>query len=388
MIVLTVTDAWHPQVNGVVRTIEATNRELVNAGHEVALITPLDFMTVPCPGYREIRISLLPYRRVAAAIDRLAPDAIHVATEGPLGQAARRFCLRHRLPFTTAYHTRFPQYIEAMFGVPESWVYGFLRRFHGASAKVLSPTQEVDRELARIGVANVARWTRGVDLDVFRPRAPDSTHVAGSPSPRFLYVGRVSVEKNTEAFLTLDLPGTRIVAGVGPSLALLKRRFPEVRFVGVLDRDELARLYASVDVFVFPSRTDTFGRVLLEALACGTPVAAFPVQGPIDVVGGSDVAVLDADLRKAVCQALKIDRTSCHKFAEDFSWRAATEQFIAAQVPITQSRELPSAHERDRSGSHRQVALGGALLQDALDGADGGRDGSRARGGRAHQTGA
>ncbi len=332
MKILTVTDAWHPQVNGVVRTIEATHHELKRAGHEVALITPAMFTTVGCPGYPEIRLSVLPYQGVARAIERHAPDAIHLATEGPLGQAARRYCLRHRLPFTTAYHTRFPQYLKAMFGVPETWVYGFLRRFHGAATRVLSPTPEVDRELARIGLTEVARWTRGVDLDVFQPRAPDSPHAEGAATPRFLYVGRVSVEKNIEAFLALDLPGTKIVAGVGPALPHLARRFPEVRFVGVLAREELARLYSSVDVFVFPSRTDTFGLVLLEALACGTPVAAFPVQGPIDVVGGADVAILDHDLRKAALLALRIDRKRCRAYAERSSWAVATEQFTALQA--------------------------------------------------------
>jgi glycosyltransferase involved in cell wall biosynthesis len=338
MRVLTVTDAWHPQVNGVVRTIEATNAELQRAGHEVALITPQAFVTLPCPGYREIRLSLLPYRRVAAEIARHRHEAptlaIHLATEGPLGQAARRYCLRHRLPFTTAYHTRFPQYLKAMFGLPETWVYGFLRRFHGAAARALSPTPEVDRELAQVGLANVARWTRGVDLDAFAPSAEPSPLVEARRRPRFLYVGRVSVEKNIEAFLALDLPGSKIVAGVGPALELLRKRFPDVQFVGVLSRSDLARLYSSVDVFVFPSRTDTFGLVMLEALACGTPVAAFPVQGPIDVVGGSDAAVLDDDLRRAALHALRIDRARCRVWAERFSWRAATEQFVAQQVPV------------------------------------------------------
>jgi glycosyltransferase involved in cell wall biosynthesis len=221
-----------------------------------------------------------------------------------------------------------------MFGMPERWVYGFLRWFHGAATRVLSPTPAVDRELARVGLANVARWTRGVDLDVFSPRAAESQLVAGCPRPRFLYVGRVSVEKNIEAFLTLDLPGTRIVAGEGPALPRLRQRFPEVRFVGVLGRDELAQLYSSVDVFVFPSRTDTFGLVLLEALACGTPVAAFPVQGPIDVVGNADVACLGDDLRSTALHALRIPRERCRRYAERFSWRAASEQFITLQAPL------------------------------------------------------
>ncbi len=328
---LTVTDAWHPQVNGVVRTIEATHRELQRAGHRCALITPQEFSTVPCPGYGEIRLSLLPYRKVAHRIASYEPDAIHIATEGPLGQAARRYCVRHGLPFTTAYHTRFPQYVRAMFGVREAWVYRFLRWFHAPAWRVLTPTAEVERELAAWGVGNVARWTRGVDLDVFRPQPVESPHVEGLGRPRYLYVGRVSVEKNIDAFLNLDLPGCKIVAGVGPALDLLSRRFPDVRFVGVLSREELASLYSSVDAFVFPSKTDTFGLVMLEALACGTPVAAYPVQGPMDVVGGSDVAALDTDLRRAASRALRIDRSICRPYAERFSWAAATDQFLAHQ---------------------------------------------------------
>jgi glycosyltransferase involved in cell wall biosynthesis len=337
MKILTVTDAWHPQVNGVVRTIEATRRECEELGHETAVISPRGFFTMACPRYPEIRLSILPYRRVAQFIGlhRASPQelAIHIATEGPLGQAARRYCVRHGLPFTTAYHTRFPQYLKAMFGVPERWVYRFLRRFHGAATRVLSPTTEVDRELALAGLTNVARWTRGVDLDVFQPRAGESPLVADCARPRFLYVGRVSIEKNLEAFLNLDLPGTRIVAGEGPALLRLHRRFPDVRFVGILNPEDLATLYSSVDVFVFPSRTDTFGLVMLEALACGTPVAAFPVQGPLDVVGNSDVACLSEDLRTAALRALRIPRTRCRVHAERFSWRAATEQFLAMQTP-------------------------------------------------------
>ena len=337
MKILTVTDAWHPQVNGVVRTIEATNRECERLGHETALITPRGFVTMPCPRYPEIRLSLLPYRRVARMIEmhRAAPQAlaIHIATEGPLGQAARRHCLRQGLPFTTAYHTRFPQYVHAMFGVPERWVYGFLRAFHGAATRVLSPTPEVDRELAQIGLTNVERWTRGVDVEVFHPVREESPLVADAARPRFLYVGRVSIEKNIEGFLELDLPGTRIVAGQGPALVRLQKRFPDARFLGILSREQLALLYSSVDVFVFPSRTDTFGLVMLEALACGTPVAAFPVQGPLDVVGDSDAACLSDDLRSAALHALRIPRERCRAHAERYSWRVATEQFIAMQTP-------------------------------------------------------
>ncbi len=335
MKIITVTDAWEPQVNGVVRTIQATNRELERSGHTVTLISPREFMTIPCPGYSGIDLALLPYRRLARLLaQELAAKgemALHVATEGPLGLAAARFCRRHRLPFTTAYHTRFPQYLNAMFRVPERWTYGFLKRFHRNAKHVMAPTLTVERELNGAGIQNVARWTRGVDTDVFRPVEPLGLSVKG---PVFLCVGRVSVEKNIEAFLRLDLPGTRIVAGVGPALDALKRRFPDVMFVGVLDPTQLARLYCAADVFVFPSRTDTFGLVMLEALACGTPVAAYPVQGPLDVVGDSDVAVLHEDLRHAVSRALRIDRTRCRPFALRHNWAVATQQFADLQVPI------------------------------------------------------
>jgi glycosyltransferase involved in cell wall biosynthesis len=347
MKIITVTDAWHPQVNGVVRTIEATNRELERAGHVTEVISPQAFRSIPCPGYGEIRLSLLPYYRLARLLDRALADqrnaAIHVATEGPLGYAARRYCRTHALPYSTAYHTRFPQYLRAMFGVPEKWTYAFLRHFHGSASVVMAPTPTVESELRDHGFSNVALWTRGVDLEVFSPREPLVTDVR---HPVFLYVGRVSVEKNIQAFLALDLPGTKIVAGVGPVLETLKQRFPEVRFVGVLDPISLARLYSAADVFVFPSRTDTFGLVMLEALGCGTPVAAFPVQGPIDVVGGSSVAVLDEDLRRAALHAVRIDRASCRAHAERHSWRAATLQFLALQVPIAPGAPISEAAPR------------------------------------------
>jgi len=350
MKILIVTDAWHPQVNGVVRTIEATRRECERAGIETVVVAPRATMSVPCPRYPEIRLTLLPFRHVARLIDlhRAAPGelAIHIATEGPLGIAARRYCIRHGLPFTTAYHTRFPQYLEAMFGVPARWVYRFLRWFHGPAKCVLSPTLEVDRELAAAGLTNVRRWTRGVDLETFAPAQGESPLLAASARPRFLYVGRVSVEKNIEAFLGLDLPGTRIVAGNGPALERLRQRFPDVVYLGVLGPADLAALYGSVDVFVFPSRTDTFGLVLLEALACGTPVAAYPVQGPLDVLGASDAAVLDEDLRAAAVRALHVPRARCRQFAEHFSWRAATEQFVALQTPCPgadRATALPAA---------------------------------------------
>lgn len=335
MKIVTVTDAWRPQVNGVVRTIEATNAELERAGHRVAVIAPHEFTTVACPGYDGIRLAVLPYPHLARRLsEELADDpevAVHVATEGPLGQAARRWCRRHRVPFTTAYHTRFPQYLRALFGLPERWTYGVMRRFHADAAVVMAPTATVEQELRAHDIGNIARWTRGVDTTAFQPLPPLLPEL---PRPVFLYVGRVSVEKNIGAFLQLDLPGTKVVAGVGPALSSLQRRFPEAHFVGLLEQPALAQLYSGADVFVFPSRTDTFGLVLLEALACGTPVAAYPVQGPADVLGGADVGVLHEDLRKAALMALRIDRARCRDFALRWSWSEITQQFLRLQQPV------------------------------------------------------
>lgn len=334
MKIVIVTDAWSPQVNGVVRTLQATRRELERCGHAVTMITPQSFVTVPCPSYPEIRLSLLPYRKLTRQLRaQLAYDgevAVHIATEGPLGFAARRYCVRRRMPFTTAYHTRFPQYLRAMFGVPEKWTYAALRRFHAPSAVVMAATDTLEAELRNAGIERVGRWTRGVDTELFHPTKPLPLAL---PKPIFAFVGRVSVEKNIDAFLQLDLPGSKVVAGDGPALTRLRRRHPEVFFLGMQDSRKLARLYSAADVFVFPSRTDTFGLVLLEALACGLPVAAYPVQGPLDVVGGSDVAVLDEDLRRAALAALRIDRARCRQFALARSWQAATRQFVSLLRP-------------------------------------------------------
>jgi len=333
--VVTVTDAWAPQVNGVVRTIEATNRELERAGHRAVVLSPERFLTVPCPGYDGIRLAVAPRLRLGsmlmAEVACGEEVAVHIATEGPLGRAARRWCRRRGVPFSTAYHTRFPQYLQAMYRVPEAWTYAVMRRFHRDAAVVMAPTPTVAAELRRHDIGNVALWTRGVDTEVFEPSLPLPLML---PQPIFLYVGRVSVEKNIADFLVTDLPGSKVVAGEGPALQTLKRRFPEAHFVGVLPQPELARLYSTADVFVFPSRTDTFGLVMLEALACGTPVAAYPVQGPVDVLGGADVAVLHEDLRMAAAAALKIDRQRCRQFALARSWSAATREFIALQRPV------------------------------------------------------
>ena len=337
MKILIVTDAWEPQVNGVVRTLKSTRRELERMGHEVDLLTPLEFTTLPCPTYPEIRLSVLPGRGVARRIRACAPHAIHIATEGPLGLAARSYAIRHGLPFTTAYHTRFPEYVQARFGVPLSLTYRFLRWFHGRAEAVMVPTRVVKRDLETFGFApsRVVLWSRGVELDVFRP-GPATPH--DLQKPIFLYVGRVAVEKNIEAFLALDLPGSKWVAGEGPQLARLKAEHPGVRFTGVLSQVELAALYNAADVFVFPSRTDTFGLVLLEAMACGCPVAAYPVTGPIDVIGDAAAGALDVDLRTACLRALSIDRGVARAHAERYSWEACTRQFVAHLHPHGEAR--------------------------------------------------
>ncbi len=325
MKVMIVTDAWRPQVNGVVRTLSTTSREMEKMGHEVDILSPLEFRTLPCPTYPDIRLSMLPGRGVEKRIREYAPNALHIATEGPLGLAARRYAIKNDIPFTTAYHTRFPEYVEARFAVPLSWTYRFLRWFHKPSRAVMAPTQKVKSDLEAWGFDNVVLWSRGVDLDVFRMQKANRLN---TEPPIFLYVGRVAVEKNIEAFLELDLPGSKWVAGDGPALAGLRAKYPKVNYLGVLNQQELAEVYASADVFVFPSKTDTFGLVLLEAMACGLPVAAYPVTGPIDVLGNSNAGVMHEDLREACLAALNIDRAAARAHAERFSWRAATEQFI------------------------------------------------------------
>ncbi len=331
MKIMIVTDAWKPQVNGVVRTLQSTARELQAMGHAVDFLTPLEFATLPCPTYPDIRLSLFPGAKVVRRLLEFDADALHIATEGPLGMAARRFALRHRVPFTTAYHTRFPEYVRARTGLPLTWTYAFLRWFHGPSEAVMAPTQVVKRDLESHGFRNVVTWSRGVDLQIFRPQR--SQRLQSDP-PIFLTVGRVAVEKNIEAFLELDLPGSKWVAGVGPALKGIRERYPSVHYLGVLDQHELAQVYASADVFVFPSKTDTFGLVLLEAMACGLPVAAYPVTGPLDVIGDCRTAgVMHEDLRTACLEALKLRREDAAAHAQKFSWRAASEQFLGHLHP-------------------------------------------------------
>lgn len=329
--ILLVTDAWAPQVNGVVRTLEMLGRDLAAMGHEVRYATPEGRFTVPLPTYSEIRLAIFPRKSLERMIDDFAPTAIHIATEGPIGLSARAICIKRHIAFTTSFHTRFPEYVHARFPfVSERVVYRFLRWFHDPAAAMMVATPSLERELAQYGFHNLCIWSRGVDVDAFRPIEGSTLPFA---EPIWLYVGRVAVEKNIEAFLALDLPGTKVVIGDGPARVALERKYPAVQFLGTKVGEDLVRCYAASDAFVFPSRTDTFGLVLLEALACGVPVAAFPVLGPKDVLGDAAVGALDEDLGRACRRALTISRDNCRAFALTRSWRACTEQFLA-NLPV------------------------------------------------------
>jgi glycosyltransferase involved in cell wall biosynthesis len=326
MRILLVTDAWHPQVNGVVRTLTTLKTELETAGHEVIYITPDQFHTVPCPTYPEIRLALLPGRKMANIIESFRPCVVHIATEGSLGMAARSYCVSRDIPFTTAFHTKFPEYLNARFKVPVSWSYKALRWFHDRASNVMVATQTIENELVGRGFKNIRRWSRGVDTDLFKPRDKGFLQL---PRPIMLYVGRVAIEKNIETFLKIERPGTKVIVGDGPQLGVLQRKYPEAVFMGAKVGEDLARHFAAADVFVFPSLTDTFGLVLLEALACGVPVAAYPVPGPLDVIGAAPVGCLHPDLGVAIDEALKASPDACRAHAEDFSWAACTEQFLS-----------------------------------------------------------
>lgn len=325
-----VTDAWPPQRNGVVRVLACLCEQLERLGHQLLVIEPGRFRTIPCPSYPEIKLSLFAGAELGKALNTFAPDAIHLATEGPLGWAARRWCLNRRLPFTTAYHTKFPHYVRARTGVPLSWPYALIRRFHAPSTAVLCPSPSVRRELAEWGFANAVEWSHGVDAVTFHPQAKDFVDL---PRPLFLYVGRVAVEKNLPAFLSLDLPGSKMVVGDGPARAGLMKRFPRVHWRIANGDAELSRYFAAGDCFVFPSKTDTFGLVMLEALASGVPVAAFPVSGPQDVIGDAPVGVLNHDLRTAALAALNIPASQCRDHACRFSWERVTAEFLALLAP-------------------------------------------------------
>lgn len=333
--IVVATDAWKPQVNGVVRSLETLGDILTGFGNEVLYITPNDFKSIPMPSYPEIRLSLLPNRKVAKLINKFQPDAIHIATEGPIGRAARRFCQRRRYPFTTSFHTRFAEYAHERWKLPISWGYGVLRDFHKNGEAMMVATEGMRQEMEERGFKNIKLWARGVDLEAFSPG--DRSFLDHHQRPIFLYVGRIAVEKSIEDFLELDLPGTKLVVGDGPQREELEHTYKDAVFVGPKFGDELAQYYQAADVFVFPSRTDTFGLVNIEALACGVPVAAYPVRGPLDILGGASpgCGAMDEDLQTACLRAYEArDPEACRIHAEKFSWQAATRQFVTnLEVP-------------------------------------------------------
>ena len=325
MRILVATDAWHPQVNGVVRTLDSLAHAAGKLGVTIDFLTPEGFSTFQLPTYPGLRLALPRRGGIAGRIEAKNPDAIHIATEGPIGFAVRAYCRRRGRRFTTSYTTRFPEYISARLPIPAVWVYAVLRRFHSAATVTMVATPSLAKELADRGFANLGMWTRGVDVDLFNPDRAIKLHF---PRPVFMTVGRIAVEKNLEAFLSLDLPGTKVVVGSGPEETKLRQNFPAAKFLGPLENGNLAAHLAAADVFVFPSRTDTFGIVQLEALASGVPIAAFPVTGPKDVVAGHPVGVLDEDLRSACLQALLLPREACRKFALHYSWENSARQFV------------------------------------------------------------
>jgi len=348
MRILIATDAWRPQVNGVVRSLESMSQAASQLGAEIDFVTPRDFNSMPMPTYREIDLAFATPRAVKRRLDA-GYDHVHIATEGPVGLAARACCLSSGRCFTTSYHTRFPEYIHARAGVPVGLTYAALRWFHNAGAGTMASTQSLARELTERGFKRILRWSRGVDHQTFNPKAAIQLDF---PRPIFLYAGRLAVEKNVEAFLSLDLPGTKLVAGDGPARRKLEAQYPAARFLGVKTSTELAALYASCDAFVFPSRTDTFGMVLLEAMACGAPVAAFPTPGPLDVVGASGAGALDEDLRTAALEALEINREVPRRHALTFTWENSARQFLDSinlargAAPVFESK-ASSAEQRN-----------------------------------------
>lgn len=323
MKILLVSDAWSPQVNGVVRTLEMTRETLINFGHEVEVLAPAG-PTVPCPGYPEIRLTLRPHRATRQAFAKGPFDAVHIATEGPIGLAARRHCLKRGLDFTTSYHTRFPEYLRLRAPVPLRASYAYLRWFHSGASRTLVRTATQKALLSERGFSNLAVWPGGVDTALFRPRERDALRL---PRPISLYMGRVAPEKNIESYLALDLPGSKVVIGGGPALDALRQKYPDVHFLGYRHGEELAAMLSSADVFVFPSKTDTLGLVILEAMACGVPVAAYPVPGPADLITDGGTGALGEDLHRAIFRALSVDGAGCVEFASRFSWANSTRRF-------------------------------------------------------------
>lgn len=339
-----VTDAWHPQTNGVVRTLSTTCAVLRRWGHEVTVISPEGYPSIPAPTYPEIRLALTLPGAVGRRLARAAPDAVHIATEGPLGLAARAYCLRRKVPFTTAYHTQFPDYLARRTGLPAQAFWPYIRWFHRPAEAVMVATETIRAQLREQGLTRLTHWSRGVDLACFSPHAPPPPEYAGIEGPILLYVGRVAVEKNIEAFLAAPYPGTKVVVGDGPARRMLEARFPDALFLGKQSGEALAGCYAGADVFVFPSRTDTFGLVMIEALACGTPVAAFPVPGPLDIVTDR-VGALSEDLTRAIDAARYCDRAACAAYGASFSWEAASRQFLSGLVALEQEQAVSLAAE-------------------------------------------
>jgi glycosyltransferase involved in cell wall biosynthesis len=357
------TDAWTPQTNGVVTTLKATAETLAALGHEVRVISPQGLICIPCPSYPEIRLAVWPGACVARELKAFRPHAIHVATEGPLGLTVRRYCRARRVPFTTSYHTRYPEYVRARWPIPLAVSYAWLRRFHGAAARTFVSSASLEAQLSAYGFKHLHLWRRGVDLRRFRPELPDP-QLAALPRPIMAYAGRVAVEKNLDAFLALNLPGTKVVIGDGPQRAELAARYPHAIFTGYRYGADLASSLAAADVLVFPSLTDTFGLAMIEALACGVPVAAFPVPGPIDVIEPGVTGVLHRDLREAIGSALRLERRVCAERAAGFSWEAATAQFLAGLAPIPLALRATLAVSRSsamivRSAARRQPSEAG-----------------------------
>jgi glycosyltransferase involved in cell wall biosynthesis len=352
MRILVATDAWHPQVNGVVRTLTSLARSASTLGAEIEFLTPDGFPSLGVPTYPGLRVAWPDRREIAKRIEAASPDAIHIATEGPIGWSVRAYCRRRKLAFTTSYTTRFPEYVAVRTFIPASVGYAVLRHFHAAAAMTMVATASLKQELSARGFRKLGFWTRGVDTDLFSPDQPVTLDL---PRPIFMTMGRVAVEKNIDAFLSLDLPGTKVVIGDGPQRAELERRYPEVKFLGEKTGRDLSAHLAAADVFVFPSLTDTFGVVQLEALACGTPVAAFPVMGPLDVIADHPIGALDTNLQDACIRALDMSRDACRNFALERSWENSARQFIGNLTALHPSRSVQPARPRGVQNSRARL---------------------------------